>query len=383
MRVRAEIDLSAVRYNLENMRKIVPEKAKFFAVIKTDGYGHGATEIAREIEDLPYLYGFCVATAEEGRSLRSDGIKKPILILGYTFEENYDLILEHDLMPAVFTEEAAAGLSDAAGKQGKRIPIHLAVDTGMSRIGLQVSEEDADTAMRIASFPNLQIEGIFTHFARADEADKTSALEQTSRFQSMIKMLEERGLSIPMKHCANSAAIMELPEVSFDAVRAGITLYGLLPSEEVDKSRLPMRPVMSLTSHVTHVKELTEGRTISYGGTYTVHGRMRIATIPVGYGDGYPRSLSNRGYVLIHGKKAAILGRVCMDQFMVDVTGIEDVRTGDEVRLLGKMGEQCITMEQLGQSSERFNYELACDIGKRVPRIFFRDGKRVSVRETL
>ncbi len=383
MRVRAEIDLSAVRYNLENMRKIVPDGASFFAVVKTDGYGHGAAEIAEEIESLPYLFGFAVATAEEGVSLRNAGIQKPILILGYSFEENYELIIDHDLIPAVFTEESAAGLSAAAGHKGRIINVHLAVDTGMSRIGLQVSEKDADTAVRIASYPNLRIEGIFTHFARADETDKSSARAQIDAFLKMISLLEERGLSIPMKHCANSAAIMELPEASFDAVRAGITLYGLLPSGEMDAERLPMKPVMSLTSHVSHVKELTEGRTISYGGTYTVHGTQRIATIPVGYGDGYPRSLSNRGYVLLHGEKAPIVGRVCMDQFMVDVTGIPDVNVGDEVRLLGSQGELTITMEELGELSERFNYELACDIGKRVPRIFFLDGQRISVRETI
>lgn len=381
MRVRAEIDLSAVRYNLEQMRKIVPEEADFFAVIKTDGYGHGAAEIAGEIESLPYVYGFCVATAEEGASLRESGITKPILILGYTFPESYETILSFSLMPTVFTRESAAGLSSAAVRSGKTLPFHLAIDTGMSRIGLQVTEEGADEGAEIARFPNLRIEGIFTHFARADEQDKSSTHAQIREFQRMLTLLSKRGISAPLRHCANSAAIMELPEASFDLVRAGITLYGLLPSAEVDASRLPMRPVMSLTSHVSHVKELTEGREVSYGGTYVVKGKRRVATVPVGYGDGYPRSLSGRGYVLIHGEIAPILGRVCMDQFMVDVTDIPGVTVGDEVRLLGKQGDRSITMEQLGELSERFNYELACDIGKRVPRIFYREQERISVRE--
>lgn len=381
MRVRAEIDLDAVSYNLRQMRKKLPEATRMFAVIKTDGYGHGAVEIAHAIEEEPYLCGFCVATAEEGAELRRAGIKKAILILGYTFPESYPLILEHDLIATVFTEEAARGLSEAGAAAGKEVAVHLAVDTGMSRIGLQVTEADADTAIRISRCEHIRADGIFTHFARADERDKSYAYAQLAQFQKMIGMLSERGLKVPLKHCANSASIMELPETAMDAVRAGITLYGILPGDEVDPAALPMRPVMSLTSHISHVKELSDGRQISYGGTYTVQGSAKIATVPVGYGDGYPRSLSNIGYVLIHGKKAPIRGRVCMDQFMVDVTEIPEAATGDEVRLLGTQGECSISIEELGALSERFPYELACDIGKRVPRVFYRDGQIIAARE--
>lgn len=383
MRVRAEIDLDAVLYNLKSMRSKLPEDTRMFAVIKTDGYGHGAVEIAKEIEDEPYLHGFCVATAEEGAELRRSGVKKEILILGYTFPESYPLILEHELTATIFTEEAAKALSAAAKDAGKEVHAHLAIDTGMSRIGLQVTEEDADLAKRIAEYPNLSLDGIFTHFARADERDKTFAREQFSLFLSMMEKLKKRGLTFPIRHAANSASIMELPETALDAVRAGITLYGILPSDEVAPKALSMKPVMSLTSHVSHVKTLTEGRQISYGGTYTVKKETVVATVPVGYGDGYPRSLSNCGYVLIRGQKAKILGRVCMDQFMVDVTEIPGVTVGDAVRLLGTQGEETISIEELGALSERFPYELACDIGKRVPRVFIKNGEMVSVREAF
>lgn len=380
-RIRAEIDLSAICFNLESMKKKLPGETEIYAVVKTDGYGHGAGEIAREIADYPYVRGFCVATAEEGAALRQEGIEKEILILGHTFPENYETLFTERLMPTVFDLATAAALSKEAKERETTLPVQLAVDTGMSRIGLQVTETDADLAAGIAAQPGLSIAGVFTHFARADEADKTETRAQIERFHTMKTMLKERGVVPPLFHCANSAAIMELPEAAFDTVRAGITLYGILPSEEVDPAALALRPVMSLTSHVSHVKDLEDGRTISYGGTYTVRGTKRIATIPVGYGDGYPRSLSNTGYVLIHGKRAPICGRVCMDQFMVDVTEIPEVLVGDEVRLLGTQGEETISIADLDRLSGRFSYELACDIGKRVPRVFFRDGTPVCVRE--
>ena len=380
-RIRAEIDLDAIRFNLENMKQHLPDGTEMYAVIKAEGYGHGAVEIAQEIEDLPYLLGFCVATAEEGVTLREAGIQKTILILGYTFTESYDAIVQQNLTPTIFSLASAEGLSAAAAKQGKTIPFHLAIDTGMSRIGLQVTKEDATVAGEIIRQPYLSFEGIFTHFAKADERDKTATTAQYQRFLEMLSYLKEQGITIPRTHCANSATIMELPEYAMDAVRAGITMYGLLPSAEVDPTRLSLAPVMALTSHVSHVKTLTEGRMISYGGTYTVHGKQTIATVPVGYADGYPRSLSNCGEVLIKGKRAPICGRVCMDQFMVDVTEIGEVQVGDEVRLLGAQGEERITLEELAEKSGRINYELACDIGKRVPRIFLKGSEIIATRQ--
>lgn len=380
-RVCANIDLDAILYNMESMRKNIDSQTKIMAVIKTDGYGHGAIEIAETIEPLDYTFGFAVATVEEGIILRRHGIKKPILVLGYVFPDEYEVLLLNELRPAVFTLEMAEELSKTAEQLGVNCPVHLKVDTGMNRIGMKVKEESAELVEQISKLPHMILEGIFTHFARADEKDKTAACQQLELFQKMIAMLEEKGITILYHHCSNSAGIVEMKEANMDIVRAGITLYGLWPSDEVEKSRIDLKPVLSLKSHVAYVKTLEPGESISYGGTYTTTTKEVIATIPVGYGDGYSRGLSNQGYVLIHGKKAPIRGRVCMDQFMVDVTKIPDVKIGDEVTLIGTDGTEKITMEELGEVSGRFNYEFACDLGKRIPRVFYKDGKRVRTRD--
>lgn len=380
-RVWAEIDLDAVLFNMEAMKKKLKAGTKMIAVIKADGYGHGAVEIAGAIDKLPYLYGYAVANVEEGVELRRHGIKKPILILGYVFPEQYPQLIREDISTAVFSLSMAQALSEAAAEEGKAAKIHFAIDTGMSRIGYQVSEEAAAEMEQIAGLPHIIIEGIFTHFARADETDKTAAYQQLGRFREMIAMLEARGVKIPLHHCSNSAGIMELPEANMELVRAGITLYGLLPSAEVKKESMPIRPVMMLKTRISYIKELPAGREISYGGTYVTQKEERIATIPVGYADGYARGLSNCGSVLIHGKRAPICGRVCMDQFMVNVTDIPEASIGDVVTLLGTDGGEVITMEELGELSGRFNYEFACDITKRVPRVFFQDGKQKMTKD--
>lgn len=380
-RVYAKINLDAICHNMEAMHAKLKEGTKMFAVIKTDGYGHGAIEIANTIESLDYLFGFCVATVEEGLILRRHGVKKPILILGYTFEDQYEDIILNDLRPAVFTMEMAKSFSDIATSLNHDVKIHIKIDTGMSRIGLQVREENAKLIAQIAALPHIIVEGIFTHFAKADEYDKTSANHQIELFKHMIELTEREGVTIPYKHCSNSAGIVEIPAANMDIVRAGITLYGLWPSDEVDKSKIDLAPALELKSKISYVKTLEAGRQISYGGTYTTTKEERIATIPVGYGDGYPRSLSNKGYVLIYGKKAPICGRVCMDQFMVNVTDIPEVKTGDEVTLLGRDGSERITAEELGDLSKRFNYEFVCDLGKRIPRVFVKNGKIVSTRD--
>lgn len=377
-RVHADIDLDAVCHNMEEMRRLVHPHTKLMAVIKTDGYGHGAVPIARELEPLDYVYGYAVAAEEEGLALRTAGIKKPVLILGYTFPEQYEALLQAQITPAVFTLEAAELLSETAGRLHVTARIHIKLDTGMGRVGFLVSEESADLIARIAKLPHIIMEGMFTHFARADERDKTSANRQLTEFLRMGEMLEERGVHIPLKHCSNSAGILDLPEANLDLVRAGITLYGLHPSEEVHLERMDMRPVLSLKSRVAHVKTLPAGYGISYGSTYVTADERRIATIPVGYGDGYARSLSNKGDVLIRGRRAPICGRVCMDQFMVDVTDIPGVCVGDDVTLVGADGEDHITLEELGEKSGRFNYEFACDLGKRIPRVFYRGGRRIA-----
>lgn len=369
-RIYAKIDLDAAAFNLKSIEQKLSADTKIMAVVKADGYGHGALEIAKTVEGFDRLFGFAVATAEEADELRNGGIKKPILILGYTFEEDYVKLIQNQVRLTVYSYEAAEHISKSAKKAGITARIHIKIDTGMSRIGYQVTEESADEIVKISALSGIAIEGIFTHFAKADEADKTFTLEQMRQFDKMTDMLKDRQLSIPIKHCSNSAGIVELPQANMDCVRAGIILYGLWPSDEVNKDAISLKPVMEIKSHIIHIKTLSAGRSISYGGTYCLKEPRKIATVPVGYADGYPRSLSGKGYVLIHGKKAPVLGRICMDQFMVDVTDISDVKMLDTVTLLGKDGENSITMEELGELSGRFNYEFACDIGKRVSRIY-------------
>lgn len=380
-RVYAEISLDAVLHNLEAMRQKLAGQTKIMAVIKADGYGHGAVEIAEAVDRLDYLYGYGVATVEEGLILRSRGIDKPILILGYAFPDQYEEMIRAGIRPTVFTSETAQALSETAGRLGRECRIHFAVDTGMSRIGYPVTCEAADEMARLAALPHIMVEGIFTHFARADERDKTDAKNQLALFQRMLSLLAERGVTIPIRHCSNSAGIVELPEANLDLVRAGITMYGLWPSEEVDRSQIVLEPALSLYTHVAYVKDLPAGRAVSYGGTYVTPGPRRIATIPVGYADGYARGLSNCGDVLIRGKRAPIRGRVCMDQFMVDVTEIPGVKCGDKVVLIGADGDERIAMEEVGARSGRFNYEFVCGLGKRVPRVYVRGGNVVGARD--
>ena len=370
-RVYAGINLSAVLHNLEEMHKNINKDTKIVAVIKTDGYGHGALPIAKAIEDVPYLWGYAVATADEAMALIDDGRKKPILILGISFAEQFDAIIRNDIRPCVCDFETAKKLSEIAVSKNKICHIHIKIDTGMSRIGFQVNQETANTIYQISQLPNIEIEGIFTHFANADEFDKQPTRVQMDLFEQMCQMIAEKGVKIPIKHCSNSAGIVDIPEANMNMVRAGIILYGLWPSDEVNKRKMDLQPVMSLKSHISYIKDLEAGRKVSYGGTYITSETKRIATVPVGYGDGYARSLSGKGYVLVRGQKAPICGRICMDQFMIDVSHIEGVRVGDAVTLLGQDGTESITMEELGDMSERFNYEFACLITPRVPRVYY------------
>lgn len=381
-RVYAEVDLSAVLYNMERMHEAVSPQTKMIGVIKTDGYGHGAVPIGRELEKLPYVFGYAVATAEEAFILRRAGLSKPILILGYTFPYSYDELVLQEIRPAVFRKDAVEALDVCAGRLGRKAVVHVKVDTGMSRIGIRPDEEGLGFMEWIAGLAHIEVEGIFTHFARADESDHSAALSQLAKFTAFVEESERRmGKQIPLKHCSNSAGILTLPQANLSLVRAGITLYGLSPSGEVTKEMLSLRPVLSLKSRLVYVKEIEAGTPVSYGGTFVAKERMRIATIPVGYGDGYPRGLSGKGSVLVRGKRAPILGRVCMDQFMVDVSDIPDVSEGDVVTLIGADGGEEITMEELGELSGRFNYELACCLGKRVPRVYVKDGEIVCTKD--
>lgn len=381
-RVYATVDLDAIRSNIVHMKANIRPETKMIGVIKTDGYGHGAVPVAHELEQLDYMYGFAAATPEEALILRECGVSKPIIILGYTFPYSYEEMIRNEIQPAVFRDDMLEQLSECACRIGRAVKVHVKVDTGMSRIGIRPDGEGMSFVKRVLEMPGIVLEGIFTHFAKADEYDKAPAKKQIAEFKEFVKRIEaEYGYRIPLCHCSNSAGIVELPEANMDAVRAGITLYGLWPSMQVTQDIVKLTPAMELKSRIVFIKEIQPGTQVSYGGTFTADKRMRIATIPVGYGDGYPRSLSNKGYVLVHGKKAPVTGRICMDQFMIDVTQIPEAAEGEEVTLIGSDGKLRITMEELGELSGRFNYELACCLGKRVPRIYLKAGKIVGTKD--
>ena len=379
-RVYATVNLDAVASNMKSMRKNLPASTLIMGSVKADGYGHGSVPIAKTIE--PYVFGYAVATIDEGIILRRHGINKTILILGVTHESQYEELLRYDIRTAMFQYEKAKKLSDLAVKQGKKAVVHLALDTGMSRIGMKADREHAKEAASIAALEGIEVEGLFTHFARADETDKSAYEEQYRRYKEFLGYLKELGVKIPIRHCSNSAGIVESLESNhMDMVRAGIAIYGMYPSDEVDHNSVKLTPAMEIKSCITYIKEIEAGTAVSYGGTFVADHTMKVATIPVGYGDGYVRSLSGKGDVLIHGKRAAILGRICMDQFMVDVTDIPDVQEDDEVTLLGSDGAECITMEELAEKSGGFHYEMICDIGKRIPRVYLKDGKVVGTKD--
>lgn len=375
-RVWAEIDLDAVAGNVERMKRRIAPGTRILAVVKADGYGHGSVPIARRLEEMDCIYGFAAATPEEAHILRVSGIRKPVVILGYAFPYSYRMLAEEEIRPAVFRTDSIEPLERAAEQAGKPVKVHIKVETGMNRIGISPDREGLAFVRRLQSSRWIEPEGIYTHFARADEADKTNAGKQLEIFREFLHMIKkELSLEIPVKHCSNSAAILEMPEANMDMVRAGIALYGIYPSPETAGDRTVLQPAFSLYSHIIHIKTIRPGESVSYGGTFTAEREMRVATIPAGYGDGYPRGLSNKGYILIHGKRAAILGRICMDQFMADVTDIPEARIGDRTVLLGQDGGESIDAEKMAELSGRFHYELVCDFGKRVPRVYIEKGK--------
>jgi alanine racemase len=327
------------------------------------------------------VWGYAVAAVEEGIVLRKHGIKKPILVLGVVPFHGYGLLVEYGISSSVFQLQRAERLSALAEKAGKKAVVHLAVDTGMGRIGYPVTEEAAEEAAKICALPGIEVEGLFTHFARADEKDKAATDQQIEKYRRFVTMLSDRGITIPVLHCSNSAGILDLQRANFHAVRAGISIYGLYPSGEVDKDTVKLKPAMELKSFVSYVKKIQPGTSVSYGGTFTAEREMTVATIPVGYGDGYPRNLSGKGEVLIKGQRAAILGRVCMDQFMVDVTGIKDAKEEDEAVLIGRQGNEEITVEELAGAGGGFHYEIICGMGKRVPRVYLENGRVIGTKD--
>ena len=369
---RVKIDLDAIASNMDAIR----EKAgvPVMAVVKADAYGHGAVQVARLLQDKCAF--FCVSSILEAMELRQAGLSTPILILGHTPADAFPTAIREGIRPTIYGLEDALALSKAAQFLELPARFHFAVDTGMSRIGFQVNEEDADICARIASLPGLFAEGLFSHFATADCADLSRAEQQAERFAEFDGMLRRRGVKVPIRHLNNSAGLMNFA-TPYEMVRSGIITYGMYPSDEVDPGLLALRPALQWLSRVTHVKTLPAGREISYGGTYVTKADTVVATIPVGYADGYRRNLSGKFYVLIHGQKAPILGRICMDQMMVDVTAIPGVQVGDRVTLVGIDGEEAITMEQISAQADSFNYEFVCGISRRVPRLYVQGGKTI------
>lgn len=369
---RVKIDLDIIQRNFDAVR----EKAgvPVMAVVKADAYGHGAVQIARLLQDKCAF--FCVSSIHEALELRQAGLHTPILILGHTPVAAFPTAVRQQIRPTIYSWEAAKSFSDAAVEAGVDAPFHLAVDTGMSRIGFQVTDADADICAAISRLPSIHAEGIFSHFATADCADLTRARAQADLFDQFLAMLSQRDVQIPIRHLDNSAGLMNFPH-HYEMVRSGIVTYGMYPSADVDPALLPLEPALQWLSRVTHVKTLPAGREISYGGTYVTTRSTVVATIPVGYADGYRRSLSGKFYVLIHGRKAPILGRICMDQMMVDVTHIPEVHVNDPVVLVGRDGSEQITMEAIAAAADSFNYEFVCGISRRVPRLYCREGKPV------
>ena len=376
----AEVDLDAIAHNGRQLKKHIGEQVELMAVVKANAYGHGAVMVAKTaLESGAACLG--VNRVAEGLELRRAGIAAPILILGYSPSWEAEAIVRHDLIPTVTEREVASALAEAAVHQGKVVPVHVKVDTGMGRFGL-LPEEVVDFVRGLAEFPNLRLEGLYTHFAMADAADKSYTRRQFGIYLEVLKRLEEAGIEVPIRHAANSAATLDMPETHLDMVRCGIALYGLRPSEEMEPA-IPLRPVMSLKSRVARMRTLPAGSGISYGCTYTTRRPTPVALVPVGYGDGYHRILSNRGAVLIHGQRAPIVGRVCMDQFVVDVSGIPGVQREDEVVLFGRQGEAEIVAEEVGRWAETINYEVTTSILPRVTRVYLKGGKVVGTDPLL
>nr|WP_330399569.1 alanine racemase [Lachnoclostridium edouardi] len=375
----AAIDLDAIESNMKAMRDHLSPGAGIMGVVKADGYGHGAVWAARVMDS--YVQGYAVSTVDEALILRRHGIKKNILVLGVVGESRYNEVLDNEIRIAMFQYDKAKLFSHYGAARKKTGYIHLAVDTGMSRIGMRPDLESAETAKKIWELPFVETEGIFTHFSRADETDKNCSQQQLLKFTSFVNMLENLGVHIPIKHCSNSAGIIDLKQAHMDLVRAGISIYGLYPSDQVDREAVPLKPVMSWKSYVVYVKTIEPGTPVSYGGAFVAKAPTRVATIPIGYADGYSRSLSGKGQVLICGQRAPVLGRVCMDQMMVDVTHIPEAREGSTVTLLGRDGEEEITAEEMAESGGGFHYEILCSVGKRMPRVYYKKGKAIDCKD--
>lgn len=376
-RVCAYIDLDAACANIAAVQKKVGDGVKVMPILKADAYGHGAVPLAKALEENTSAYAFGVATVEEGAQLRENGITKPILVLSYAFPELFEQAVENKIDLTVFEYSTAKQLNDVAASTGKKAGVHIKIDTGMHRIGFLPTDESLEEIKQIAALPYIEIKGIFSHLACADFADKDFANEQKSLFVQFTAKVKEAGVEIPLRHIYNSAATMDFDDGYMDMVRCGIVTYGLDPSDEVMFEKLPTTPIMQIKSHIAFIKEIEPGDSVGYGAAFVAERRSRIATVPCGYGDCYPRLLTNKGRVLIHGRSAPVTGRVCMDQFMVDVTDIPEAKQGDEVVVVGVSGNERLTVEELAKNAGSFNYEYVCDITRRVPRVYIKNGKPV------
>ena len=365
--------MDAIVGNFDAIRSFVPDDKKLMAVIKADGYGHGAVPIAKALQDKADFFG--VAMLDEALELRHNGITNPILNLGYTQPSLFSVLVKYDIRPAIFRLADAEKLNAAAAALGKIASLHIALDTGMSRIGYTDSDESVSEIARIAELENVRIEGIFSHFAKADSLDRDYAEFQRSRYRAFVTKLDKSGVSIPLRHLFNSAATIEF-DTEYEMMREGIILYGLRPSYEVDMERIQtLRPAMSLRARIGHVKTREKGVAISYGCTYVTERPTRVATVCAGYADGVPRIVSNKAHVLVHGKKAPIIGRICMDQFMIDVTDIPEVEVDDIATIFGRDAEAHIFADYVATLAGTIGYELVCGITRRVPRVYMHGGE--------
>lgn len=374
----AEVDLGRIEHNVKQIKNLCENK-KIYGVVKADAYGHGALDIVQVLLKSG-VTDLAVALITEALEIIKSGINVPILILGFTPLTFAEDILNNNIEQTVYDLEYAKKLSEIAQEKNKTAKIHIAVDTGMGRIGFLPNEKGMEAVRQISKLPNINIEGIFTHFSTADEADKTYSLEQLAKFNKFVDDLENEGIKINIKHASNSAGIMDLPEAHFNAVRPGIIMYGYYPSNEVIKERLDLKPALTLKTSVVHVKTLPKDMYISYGRKYKTDKERVIATLPIGYADGYTRALSNKGKVIVNGKLASIVGAVCMDQCMIDVTDVGTVNVGDEVILLGEHGNTRFNADDLAELLDTINYEIICMIGRRVPRVYINNEKIVKIR---
>ena len=377
----AEIDLDALAYNMRNIKSLVNNK-EVIAVVKADCYGHGAVDVVPTLLENG-ASRLAVAVLTEGMELRNHNIKAPIMLLGYTPLNLGEELINYDLEQTVYDLEYAKELSDIALKLNKKAKIHIALDTGMGRIGFLPNEKAISDVSEICSLKGLEVIGIFTHFATSDEKDKAYTHEQFKKFSDFTNKLSALGIEIPIKHVSNSGAIMDVPETYLDAVRAGIILYGYYPSDEVNKNNLSLKPALTLKASITRVQEMEPEMYVSYGRTFKTERKSLIATLPIGYADGYSRLFAKKGKVIINGKFAPIVGRICMDQCMIDVTDIGDVKVGDEVILLGEEGNVKFNADHIAEIMGTINYEILCMLKYRVPRVYKKNGEVFSVKNYL